>query len=63
MSTLLSLDGGPPVWVDLSSASEQRSTVCWGISGLENGTHSLSIFPGTTSNGQVGTWGEVDGFM
>ena len=63
VSTLLSLDGGPSTWVDLSSTSDQNSAIRWGISGLTNGTHNLTIFPGTTSSGQVGTWGEVDGFV
>ena len=62
VSTLLSLDGGEPIWVDLSSASDGPYAVRWGIDGLENTTHTLATFLGTNSAGQTGTWGESDGF-
>lgn len=62
VSTLLSLDGGEPVWVDLSSTNGESYAVRWGISGLENTTHTLATFIGTNAAGQTGTWGESDGF-
>ena len=63
VSTLLSLDNGEPIWVDLSTTGQDEPYgIRWGISGLENTTHTLATFIGTNAAGQTGTWGESDGF-
>ncbi|KAJ3485173.1 hypothetical protein NLI96_g5147 [Meripilus lineatus] len=62
VSTLVSLDGGEPVWVDLSSASSEPSAVLWQALELANITHTVSVICGQNSAGQIGSWGEVDAF-
>lgn len=62
VSTLISLDGGEPDWVDLSSSTDQSSAVRWQALRLTYMRHSVSVFPGTNSAGQIGTWGETDAF-
>lgn len=71
VSTLISLDGEPPIWIDLSAPADSKKRAAedlgynyrWSRVGLPNGTHTLSIFPGASPGGQVGTWGIVDGFV
>lgn len=66
VSTLISLDSGPRIWVNLDNpgtSSVETSAVRWGASDLENRQHTVTISIGVNDAGQQGTWGEVDAFM
>lgn len=63
MSTLISLDGGDPEWVDLSSATDEPHAVRWAKTGLTNGHHTILVSVGLSLSGQWGTRGEVYAFM
>ena len=59
VSTLLSLDSGPPQLVNLSRVGNEstRSAVRWSSGDLTNGRHTLVSSVGS------GSRGAVDGFM
>lgn len=62
VSTLLTLDSGPPQWVDLTNPGF-GSAVRWSAMGLTNDKHTLVSSPGRGLNGEVASWGEADAFM
>ena len=64
-STLLSLDGAPAEFVNLTNPNGLNATnvydIHWRATGLSNGTHT--VVSSLQSDGQVARFGEVDGFM
>jgi len=62
VTTLLTLDNGPPVKVDLTRprSAPITSAVRWSASGLKNQTHTVVV---SLSPDEQDSWGQVDGFM
>lgn len=62
VSTLISLDGSDPVWINLTSAATENYAVRWKALGLAYIPHTVTVRCGLNNAGQNGTWGEVDSF-
>ena len=61
---VVSIDGGPPVSVDLFAASQQAAQVVFALNGLSPGTHTLVVTPqGSRNPASTGNRVDVDAFV
>ncbi|KAG2089655.1 hypothetical protein BD769DRAFT_1526195 [Suillus cothurnatus] len=65
VTTVLTLDSGPPVLVNLTQTPGQNATwaVRWGASGLNNGPHTLVNYGPSNTITPSGKWGEVNALI
>ena len=60
----VSIDGGPPVSVDLFAATQQAAQVVFALNGLSPGPHTLVVTPqGTRNPASTGNRVDVDAFV
>ena len=60
----VSIDGGPPVSVDLFAATQQAAQVVFALNGLSPGPHTLVVTPqGTRNPASTGNRLDVDAFV